>query len=367
MRYINNSLSFRFCFNSVFLLGIGPICIKLIKNSLSKVNCARYQRTKFAIEIQHSRVRILVTRLRTTGWTPDLEAARCVALRAAASSLAGGFNRGGNEAEQSDEKARRLVMRTMRYVNTQHVIGHVVATSPTEDYARFRTYKMQEKRIFRGSSRKGFSRIPSRSPRFLRFLSANLTEMNIQLPPAMIHSWCTMLKCHTRWSLGNNQTSQTVSNSEGRRLEAEETEWLGQGEPDAKLCHAHRLDNSSERLFSTSLSLFFFFSLSISSLLNCSLVLVRSSSFLALFSLSSLFIYSLPSSSIFLVLAVLPRLRTFPTSPSSCHLLYLVSYSISLLSFLDVPYLRFLALFLSSSSRSVFHFFRIANAKHDLT
>lgn len=29
------------------------------------------------------------------------------------------FNRGGNEAEQSDEKARRRVMRTMRYVNTQ--------------------------------------------------------------------------------------------------------------------------------------------------------------------------------------------------------------------------------------------------------
>lgn len=31
----------------------------------------------------------------------------------------GSFNRGGNEAEQSDEKARRRVMRTMRYVNTQ--------------------------------------------------------------------------------------------------------------------------------------------------------------------------------------------------------------------------------------------------------
>lgn len=136
-----------------------------------------------------------------------------------------------------------------------------------------------------------------------------------------------------------------MSNSEGRRLEVGETEWLGQGELDAKLCHAHRhnrLDNSSARLLSSLPPPSLSFSRSPS--LVFSIARLYSGSFF-IFSGSSLplFIYSLSSSSILLVLPVLPRLRTFPlTSPSSYHLLYLVpSHSISLLSFLNGPYLRY--------------------------
>lgn len=41
----------------------------------------------------------------------------------------------------------------------------------------------------------------------------------------------------------------TRSTDEPSRAEPRKTKWLGQGEPGAKLCHAHRhnrLDNSSE-------------------------------------------------------------------------------------------------------------------------
>lgn len=73
--------------------------------------------------------------------------------------------------------------------------------------------------------------------------------------------------CHcARQSPGN---SRLVGTCHGRvdSRESGEAEWLGQGEPGAKLCHAHRhnrLDNSGERLwlFSLSLSLALFTSLS---------------------------------------------------------------------------------------------------------
>lgn len=125
-------------------------------------------------------------------------------------------------------------------------------------------------------------------------------------------------------------------------------EWLGQGELDAKLCHAHRhnrLDNSSERLFSP--SLFFSLSLSVSSLLNCSLTL-RFVPHLFWFLSPSLLSLYIPY-----LLPLYPRyfLSSLTFAPFHRHPVRVVSSSsfslTSLLPFLSVPYLRFFALFLS--------------------
>lgn len=100
--------------------------------------------------------------------------------------------------------------------------------------------------------------------------------------------------CHcTRQSLENGRLVRPCHG----RVETGEAEWLGQGEPDAKLCHAHRhnrLDNSS-----FSLLLFLSFSLSPSFSLAVSIARLHSSSFSVLSGSST----SLP----------MPPLYIFPT------------------------------------------------------
>lgn len=157
--------------------------------------------------------------------------------------------------------------------------------------------------------------------------------------------------CHcTRQSLGNSRLVRPCHD----RVETGEAEWLGQGEPDAKLCHAHRynrLDNSS---VSASLSLFFSISLSFS--LAVSIARLHSGSFSVLSGSST----SLPLCLLFIYSPLFSSILSSSCPPSPSHL------STNVTLFASSPLPRALSLYLLSrhrltlpSSDSLLCFFRI--------